>query len=177
MKKILVAVALVSVLAATVASAAAPSYEGKWGFSLNSSSTPVGVTFGIGKTAAFDLGVGFSKPKNVDLGYAVQVGVRSAICSSDNANIFVRGFGDYSSSPYYSSVLVSKAAGDSPKYKTFGAGLQLGFEWWPASNVSVYARHGVEFSSSKVGDGESSSTIGTNGETLGAAGFVLWWGK
>lgn len=174
MKKFLALAALVTLFAAATASAA--SYEGKWGFSLNSSSTPVGVTFGLGKATALDVGLGFSKPKGVDMGIAVSAGLRQCLVESDNANVFVRFSGEYSQYPTYGSTLVSAATTDVPKLKTMGVGVQLGGEWWPASVLSLYIRHGVEFTSSKVGDGESSSTFNTTGETLGQAGFTLWWG-
>jgi hypothetical protein len=179
MKKFLALAALVTLFAAATASAA--SYEGKWGFSLNSSSTPVGLTFGVGKATAVDVGVGFSKPKDVDLGIAVSAGLRQCLVESDNANAFVRFSGLYSQyptsyNPVSNAARSDAATTDVPKLKTFGVGVQLGGEWWPSSVISVYIRHGVEFTSSKVGDGESSSTFQTTGETLGQAGFTLWWG-
>ncbi len=182
MKKILVAVALVSALAATAASAA--SYEGKWGVSLANSSFPVGVTFGLGKTAAVDLGVGFSSSKSGVEGasslsnFGVEAGVRGALMQTENANLFVRGFGSYYSAANYGSSFVRNATGDTPKLNTMKFGAQLGFEWWPASIVSVYARHGIAYTSQKSNaDGAVAATsFGLEGETLGQAGFCLWFG-
>lgn len=172
MKKFLALAALVTLFAAATASAA--SYEGKWGFSLNSSSTPVGVTFGLGKSAALDVGVGFTKTTDYDLGWAASVGIRSAMVSTDNANLFVRGFAGYATTGGPS------AATTSVKDKTLTAGIQLGGEWWPTSAISVFIRHGIELESSKHDTGSSTdksvTTISTMGETLGQAGFTLWWG-
>ena len=188
MKKVFLAVLLIGIVAASASNAA--SYKGKWGFSLADKEHPIGFDFGLGEKAALDLGVGF-RTVPVDthlvtsgsdvqkkLDWDAQLGLRSAMMTTDNANIFVRVSATYGQ--HY-------ADPDNPtattffldnKVKRFTAGLELGGEWWPTSILSFHVRHGVRFVSNKpdVAGATSETSFGSTGEVAGDAGFTLWWG-
>jgi hypothetical protein len=170
MKKLLVVVLVLSAIAASVAGAA--SYKGKWGLTVMDPARPIGVAYGLSDKAALDVGFGFDKPKGVSLAYAVGAGFRAALVSGEKANLFFRLGADYSTAP----TAYADSIGNTIKTKAFGVTGSLGGEWWASDKLSFHVTHGVKFTSSKIGDGESNTSFGSYGDVLGSAGFTLWFG-
>jgi len=179
MKKLALAVLAIGVLAASVASAA--SYEGKWGTTVLDQGHPLGLTFGLGKTAAVDLGLGFHTQKfpagafadsGTKLAWDAKVKVRTAVVEADNANLTLGAFFSYGQEP----TGALDGTGNAVKIKNMSVGAEIGGEYWLSNLISIHAAHGIAWMSNKTGDADALTSFASTGDVFGNAGITLWFG-
>jgi hypothetical protein len=175
MKKSL-SVAAATLLLALATTPAFAGHAGQMGLGLLSTSTPVGVFFGINDQTMVHFGLGFEKPDTdeADNGeltsqFSIAGALEYDLWSGDNW-----GFGVFPGVAFSSASFEDVGTVSVDSASEIALALNLGGHVDLASNVSVYFVHGLDISIVDSGAGDSATNIGTSGSDLGEFGVNFW---
>ena len=168
MRKVMLFVAgagMIIALGAGVASASSPDLSKKISVGWWDARVPVGVQIGLAPKMALDLGVGFQKQKDVDLGFSIGGALPITLCNMD----------DKASFSFRPGVIFrNKESG----YKTeIDIMADLEARVWLSERFSILAGHGLSIVNHKgyEANAQSATDIGTHAISATQVGFWYTW--
>ena len=171
MRKTLMLLGAVMLLATGLSTTAHAQHAGQWGLGLLDTSFPVGVFYGINDQTVLHAGLGFNKfdvaENSGDL--ETQFGILVAL-SWDFVQGSGWGFGIIPNFAFTSRSPEGSGDGDSFTH----IGIDLGGHWDPVDAVSLWFRHGLSIDIYSPPQGDSSTDFGTSGIDLGSFGATFY---